>query len=101
MNSLRKKLETSPELVRIAPFAVYAVLTSLQGLLGAESRYWLYLIKTPLAAWVIWQVYPFVPEMRWKLSWEAIMVGVAIFALWIGLDGLYPRIGKLDAGANP
>src|SRR5438034_5343704 len=101
MNALRKKFEASPELARIAPFAVYAVLSPLQGLLGPESRFWIYLVKTVLAAWVIWQVRPVVQEMRWKISWEAVVLGIAIFVAWIGLDGLYPRIGKLDAGADP
>jgi CAAX prenyl protease-like protein len=101
MNVLRKKFESSPELARIAPFAVYAVLTPLQGQFGPESHYWLYIVKTLLAAWVIWEVRPYVQEMRWKVSWEAIVVGVAIFAAWVGLDGLYPRIGKLDPGASP
>ena len=40
-------------------------------------------------------------EMRWAISWEAVLVGVAIFALWIGLDGLYPRLAKPDGGADP
>jgi CAAX prenyl protease-like protein len=39
--------------------------------------------------------------MRWKISWEAIVVGIAIFVAWVGLDGLYPRLSTLDAGAQP
>src|SRR5438552_193228 len=61
----------------------------------------IYMVKTRLAAWVILQVRPLVQEMRWKISWEAVVVGIGIFAAWVGLDGLYPRLGKLDAGANP
>jgi CAAX prenyl protease-like protein len=44
---------------------------------------------------------PFVEEMRWKISWEAVVVGVGVFAIWVGLDGLYPRFSELDAGWNP
>jgi CAAX prenyl protease-like protein len=29
--------------------------------------------------------------MRWAISWEAVAVGVAIFALWVGLDPYYPK----------
>jgi CAAX prenyl protease-like protein len=101
MNSLRQKFACSPELARIAPLGVYAVLTFLQGDLGPQSLYWLYVVKTLLGAWILWQVRPFVPEMRWSISWEAVVVGAAIFALWVGLDGLYPRLTQPKALANP
>ena len=104
MDFLRKKFTASPDYARIAPFVIFVVLTAAQGQLGLgeASRYWLYLVKTLVGAWVIWQMRPFVEEMRWKLSWEAVVVGIAIFAVWIGLDGLYPRLSKLDEGGwNP
>src|SRR5438128_1021052 len=98
MDFLRKKFAGSPEYARVAPFVVFVALTALQGKLGLgeASRYWLYLVKTLLGAWMIWQMRPFVEEMRWKISWEAVVVGVAIFAVWIGLDGHYPRLTKLE-----
>ncbi|MEY2428621.1 MAG: protease family protein [Verrucomicrobiota bacterium] len=104
MDFLRKKFAASPEYARIAPFVIFVVFTAAQGQLGLgeASRYWLYLVKTLVAAWLIWEMRPFVEEMRWKVSWEAIVVGVAIFAIWVGLDGLYPRLTKLDEGGwNP
>src|SRR5438105_6388564 len=104
MDFLRKKFAASPEYARIAPFVIFVLLTAAQGQLGLgeASRYWLYLVKTLVAAWLIWEMRPFVEEMRWKVSWEAIVVGVAIFALWVGLDGRYPRLSKLgEAGWNP
>jgi CAAX prenyl protease-like protein len=101
MNSLRQRFERSPELARLAPFAVYALLGSLQGKLGPTSLFWFYIAKTLAGAWMLWQVRPFVSEMRWAVSWEAIVVGVGIFALWVGLDGHYPRLSQPDAGANP
>ena len=101
MKFLRAKFAASPELARIAPFAVYAVLTPLQSQFGPESRYWVYLAKTLIAAWMLWEVRPFVPEMRWAFSWEALAVGIAIWAIWVGLDGLYPRLSAVGAGANP
>jgi CAAX prenyl protease-like protein len=101
MNSLRQRFERSPELARLAPFAVYAVFGFLQGDPSGASRYWFYILKTLAGAWMLWQVRPFVSEMRWAVSWEAIVVGVGIFALWVGLDGHYPRLSQPDAGANP
>jgi CAAX prenyl protease-like protein len=101
MHFLRKKFESSPEYARVAPFAIFVVLTACQGQFGVESRYWLYLLKTIVGAWLVWEMRPFVQEMRWGLSWEAVVVGVAICAAWIGLDGLYPRLSDAEAVWNP
>jgi uncharacterized protein len=101
MNFLRRKFEGSPEYARVAPFVIFVALTALQGQLGEASRYWLYLLKTLVGVWLVWEMRPYVEEMRWKISWEAVVVGVAVFAVWVGLDGLYPRLSELDAGWNP
>jgi len=44
---------------------------------------------------------PFVSEMRWTISWEAILVGVGIFAAWVGLDPFYPKFSNTGATGNP
>ena len=45
---------------------------------------------------------PFVSEMRWAFSWEAVVVGVGIFAVWVGLDPFYPKlIRNGGATGNP
>ena len=96
MTFLRSKFASAPEYSRVAPFAIFVVLTTMQGSFGEDSRYWLYALKTFVGAWLVWEMRPFVEEMRWKISWEAIVIGVAVFAIWVGLDGLYPRLSKLD-----
>ena len=101
MNFLRRKFEGSPDYARVAPFVIFVVLTSLQGQFGEDSRYWLYLAKTLVGAWLIWEMRPFVAEMRWSISWEAVVIGVAIFAVWVGLDGLYPRLSEAEGSWNP
>ncbi|MCW5559136.1 MAG: CAAX prenyl protease-related protein [Verrucomicrobiae bacterium] len=83
--------------VRVAPFAIFLVLTSLQGQFGEASRYWLYLAKTLLGAWMIWVFRDRIAECRWAFRWEAVAVGVAVFALWVGLEGRYPSLGSLAA----
>jgi CAAX prenyl protease-like protein len=98
---LTKKFESSPELARFVPFGVFVFLTFIQGEADAPSRYWMYLVKTLIGAWLILEARPFVEEMRWKFSWEALVVGVGIFALWVGLDGFYPRLSELKTGWNP
>src|SRR6267142_786181 len=86
---LKKKFENSPELARVVPFGVFVVLTYAQEKLGLgeDAKYGLYLVKTLVGAWLILEVRPFVEEMRWKLSWEAVVVGVAIFAIEADPDG--------------
>jgi CAAX prenyl protease-like protein len=36
-----------------------------------------------------------VPEMRWAISWEAVIVGIVVCVIWITLDPYYPRIHLL------
>jgi CAAX prenyl protease-like protein len=101
MNLLFKKLESSPLLARATPFVVFVALTFCQGKFGEASRYWLYLVKTIVGVWLIWKVWPLVGEMRWKFSWEALIAGVAVFGVWVGLNDHYPKIGKGGLPWNP
>ncbi len=98
---LRKKFEASPAYARIAPFVIFLALTFCQGQFGEASRYWFYLAKTAVGAWLIWEMRPFVAEMRWALSWEAAVVGIGVFVVWVGLNDFYPKLGKTDAVWNP
>jgi uncharacterized protein len=83
--------------VRVVPFAIFLGLTFFQGRLGETSRYWVYLVKTLAGAGLIWAVRPFLKEMRWKWSWEAVAWGVGVFVIWVGLDGFYPTSDDLMA----
>ncbi len=95
------KIRSSPVPARVVPFAVFAALTLLQGRFGDASQYWIYALKTAVGARLIFLVQPYVKEMRWKLSWEAVAVGVAVFAAWVGLDGLYPMLMERPGSYNP
>ncbi len=101
MNILRSRLVSSPLLARVAPFFVFLALTLCQGLFGEAGRYWFYFAKTLVGVWLIWLVRPLIVEMRWKVSWEAIVAGVAVLLIWIGLDDFYPKLGKAGAAWNP
>jgi CAAX prenyl protease-like protein len=98
---LDKKFSGSPAIARVAPFVVFLALTVCQGKFGAASAYWFYLAKTIVGAWLIWEMRPFVSEMRRAISWEAILVGVGIFAVWVGLDPHYPHLAKNGTAWNP
>jgi membrane protease YdiL (CAAX protease family) len=85
-----------PEIPRVLPFAVFLVFTSLQGKYFAGSEYWLYAVKTLAAAGLIWHFRPRLAELKWAVSWEAIVVGIGIAALWLGLDGRIPSVGAIS-----
>jgi CAAX prenyl protease-like protein len=95
MSPWSKRLESSPALARAMPFLVFVALTVTQGWPGESSRYWIYLAKTFVGAWLIWLVRPFVVEMKWKFSREAVVVGVVVFVMWVGMDSLYPPLDRL------
>jgi CAAX prenyl protease-like protein len=84
---LKKYSAGSPLAVRVAPFLVFLALTVCQGKFGAASAYWFYLAKTLAGVWLVWEMKPLVAEMRWAVSWEAVLVGVGIFAVWVGISG--------------
>src|SRR5262245_44291571 len=83
----------SPIMARVTTFGAFVLLTAVQGSFGESARYWIYLAKTIVGAWLLWTVRPFVEEMRWKWSWEAAIVGAASFVLWVGLDNLLVHLG--------
>lgn len=90
---LRKYL--SPVTARVVPFLLFVAFTVAQGQFGAESAYWFYFAKTLVGAWLLFEIWPLIPEMRWSFSWPAMLVGVGIFAVWVGLDGFYPHTGEV------
>jgi membrane protease YdiL (CAAX protease family) len=104
---LRRPFAASPLVVRVAPFVIFLALTFGQGLFGEASRYWFYLAKTLVGVWLIREMRPFVAEMRWAISWEAVVVGVGVFAVWVGLpaewttqNSLWVKLGLLHPTAE-
>ena len=110
MNSPAALLRSSPVVARVAPFVVFIVLTAGQAWFGEAGRYWCYLGKTVVVAWMLLAVRPVVSEMRWAWSWPAAVTGIAVFLLWVGLDDLlmrlgfpksYPKVNLSGASWNP
>lgn len=104
------QIKNSPVLVRVIPFAIFLVLTFCQNHFGETGQYWFYAGKIVVGAWLIWMVRPFIPEMRWAISWEALLVGVVVFVMWVGLGdflswlGINPSFSELKLstkGWNP
>ena len=90
MNQLREKFQSSPIYARFAPLFIFCILTTAGFLLGDDWKFWLYVLKVFVGAWLVWEMRPFVAEMRWAVSWEAVVIGVGVFVIWVGLDPYYP-----------
>jgi uncharacterized protein len=96
-NGLLRKMLDSPAFVRVFPFAVFAAATLAQSRFGEAPLYWIYALKTVIGACLLWLLRSRIKEMRLNISWEAVAVGVAVFGLWIGLDGCYPTFQKSES----
>jgi CAAX prenyl protease-like protein len=82
-----RTLFNSPVVARVAPFLTFVALTVAQGKFGAQSACWFYLTKTLIGIWLIFEIRPLIAEMRWAFSWAAVVVGVGVFAAWVGISG--------------
>ena len=104
MNFLRDQIRASPIHARFVPYLIIVALTTAQDAFGEAGRYWIYLAKMFVGAWCIWEMRALVPEMRWALSWEAVVAGVGVCVIWIGLDPYYPMnelLFKMGKPWNP
>ncbi len=101
MDFLRRKLRESPIHARVTPYVVILILTFVQDSFGEDLRYWLYLAKMIVGAWCVWEIRDLVPEMKWAFSWEAVVVGVLVCVIWVGLDPYYPKLSFLFAQTEP
>lgn len=82
-------------MTRVLPFILFLILTTCQGRFGLASHFWFYAVKTLIGIGLIAWMWSQVKEMRWRMSWEACCVGLACFLIWVGLDGVIPRLGAL------
>ncbi len=87
-------LMSMPEIPRVLPFVVFLGIGAMAGKAFAGSEYWMYAVKTFAAGALLWLWRKRIPEMRWAFSVEGVVVGVAIAALWLGLTGVIPSLGR-------
>lgn len=100
MKRLREALDGSPLIARVVPFVIFVSLTAMQGKFGL-SYYGVYCAKTFVGAFLVWLMWPFVKEMRWAISWEAVAIGIFVAVFWVGLDPYCPKWFKLDHVFDP
>ncbi len=101
MHSLRQQLTASSIHAHVAPYIIILALTFVQDTFTGPGRYWMYFAKMLVGAWCIWEVRALVPEARWALSWEAVVAGVLVFLIWVGLDPYYPKLSASKNFWNP
>ena len=89
------RIAHSPTLVRVVPFFLFLSLTFLQERLGETARYWIYFLKTFVGAAILVSIRQYVPEVRWHFSGWAVLTGVGVFVMWVGLDPFYPRLDRI------
>lgn len=92
MDALRRKLLASTVHAHVAPYVIILILTFVQDSTDGPLRYWLYLVKMLVGLWCIWEVRKLVPEARYAFSWEAVVVGILVCAMWVGINPYYPKI---------
>jgi len=55
-----------------------------------------------ISAAIFFVVWKHIQELEWKFSWEAVVVGVAVFVMWVGLDTLHlPNVLHECSSASP
>lgn len=101
MKWLNDMFKESPVWPRVLPFMIFVALIGLKEVFGEAGRYWVYFGRTLVGAWLVWLMRPFVEEMRWAWSWEALAAGVLVFVIWVGLDPFYPKLGGGGEPWNP
>ncbi len=98
---LRESLHERPALVRAAPFVVFLCLTFCQLAPGEATPFWAYLGKTLVGGVLVWLTLPLVGELKWRIGWEGIVGGLAVFGIWVGLEGRYPGFQESGTAWNP
>lgn len=93
MNLLPRNIKSSAIAVRVIPFILFLVLTALQPSFGAAGKFWVYLAKTVIGAWLLYEVWSCIPEMRWRFSFVAVGAGILVFFIWVGLEGALRSLG--------
>ena len=96
MNYLTRIMRESPVAARFAPYFIFVLLIYTQDAVGESGRYWIYLLRTLAGVCLIWMMRPLVKEMRWAMSWEAVVVGVAVVVMWVFLGDWVRKMHPLE-----
>ena len=90
----------------VFPFAIYLVMGDLtRAILPGFEDYHIYLaycLRTVAVGCILFRYRSLYTELaRWRLDGTSVLVGVVVFLLWIGLEGLYPMLSSADTHYDP
>jgi CAAX prenyl protease-like protein len=89
----------SATLPYVAPFVLFALITYCGPLLSLPVSI-VYSIKTvAVGALIVWYWRSYADEIRLRMDLPAVVAGVLVFVLWVGLEGYYPQLGSTSAAA--
>src|SRR5207244_2845253 len=91
----------SPIHARVVPYVIIVLLTFVQDAYQGPFRYWVYLLKMLAGLWCVWEMRSLALEVRWAFSWEAVLAGILVCAIWVGLDPHYPKFELLFKQGSP
>ena len=94
MNAVAEHGDSTP--AYFAPFFVVMAAAMLTGAFSAGLD-WLYPVRVIAAMWVLWVFRRSYANLGWTLSWRAIGIGFATFAVWIALVPSGPPGARLPA----
>lgn len=90
---LQRALKQHPWVPYAAPFALFILLTTLQGG-DADVITWMYPAKTVLVGGVLLFFLKDLPRLEPRFTGLAALVGLVTFGLWILPEGLYPLLSN-------
>lgn len=84
----------------VLPFAVFGVFIIIEAF-SSFSMAVLYPLKTVTVGWLLWIFRKkFIREITVVMDFSAVLAGMLVFIIWIGLDGYYPVSGSVST-LNP
>jgi CAAX prenyl protease-like protein len=90
----------------VFPFAIYLVLGDLtRAILPGFEEYHIYLaycLRTIAVGYILIRYRSLYTELaRRRIDGTSVLIGVVIFLLWVGLEGLYPMFSSADTHYDP
>ncbi len=91
----------------VFPFAIYLVMGDLTRavLPSVFEEYHIYItycLRTIALGYILIRYRSLYAELaRWRLDGTSVLIGVVIFLLWVGLEGLYPVFSSADVHYDP
>ncbi|HVM95082.1 MAG TPA: exosortase E/protease, VPEID-CTERM system, partial [Candidatus Acidoferrales bacterium] len=85
----------NPTAAYLGPLLALLATTLVTGLVVVDFDY-LYPLRFLVVAAVIWVYHDVLPPRSYRPSWEAIALGVVVFALWMGLES-QPDMSRVSA----